>query len=383
MDPKFAKVLDSRKIWNELKRKRALQSKVYDTKAVIGTNKASQPVIESSVNKIDKISKRRKLDISKSQYDWCSLQSKNSLLRYYSNLKRSAPPARLMCYQKGEWTNLPQEVVTSVKKDFQMRKAASEVELGGKLFLIDFLHMMKLDLETGTQQPIAWIDERNTCFFPEIFSNQDKSSECYGGNEQVHGHIVPDSHGSNNFKLQLEIDISGLDHPNLKESTGESDDLVRQVKVVKKPTLDAEADNSCIRVSNEEVYEAFGENQQDEKVVRHDRGDMDTNTVREMILKAFSLFKVDELEVSCGSGITMEARSELYQKQVEIIEKYRGDANVKYAWLPVSKGELSSVMTYGIGECELSKVKSSYGSGILLLPVNCARSRSVYTSYIK
>lgn len=379
MDPKFAKVLDSRKIWNELKRKRALQS---NTRAVIGTNKAPQPVIESSVNKIDKISKRRKLDISKSQYDCRSSQSKSSLVRYYSNLKRSAPPARLMCYQKGEWTNLPQDVVNSVKNDFQMRKAASEVELGGKLFLLDFLHMMKLDLETGTQQPIAWIDEKNTCFFPEIFSNQDKSSEgYYGGNEQVHGHIVPDSHGSNNFKLQLEIDISGLDNSKLKESTGESDDLVGQVKVVKKPALDAEADNSCIRVSNE-VCEAFGENQQDEKMVRHDLGDMDSNTVREMILKAFSIFKVDKLEVSCGSGITMQARSELFQKQVEIMEKYRGDANVKYAWLPISKGEFSSVMTYGLGECELSKMKSSYGSGILLLPVNCARSRSVYTSYI-
>ncbi|KAK1368259.1 putative RCD one 1 [Heracleum sosnowskyi] len=352
MDTKFAKVLDSRKIWNDLKRKRALQSKAYNTRAGIGTNKAPQPVFESSLNKI---SKRRKLDISKSQYDWCSSQSKSSLLRYYSNLKRSAPPARLMCYQKGEWTNLPQDVVTLVKRDFQMRKAASEVELDGKLFLIDFLHMMKLDLETGTQQPIAWIDEGNTCFFPEIFSSQDKRSECcYGGNEQVHGHIVPESHGSDNFKLQLEIDISGLDYSKLKESTGESDDLVGQVKVVKKPTLDAEADNSCIRVSNEEVCEAFGENQQDQKMVRHDRGDMDSNTVREMILEAFSLFKV------------------------EITEKYRGEANVKYAWLPVSKGEFSSVMTYGLGECEFSKMKSSYGSGILLLPVNCTRSSATY-----
>lgn len=379
MDTKFAKVLDSRKIWNDLKRKRALQSKAYNTRAAIGTNKVPQPVFESSLNKINKISKRRKLDISKSQYDWCSSQSKSSLLRNYSNLKRSAPPARLMCYQKGEWTNLPLDVVTSVKKDFQMRKAASEVELDGKLFLIDFLHMMKLDLETGTQQPIAWIDEENTCFFPEIFSNQDKSSECcYGGNGQVHGHIVPESHGSNNFKLQLEIDISGLDYSKLKESTGESDDLVRQVKVVQKPALDAEADNSCIRVSNEEVCEAFGENQQDETMVRHDRGDMDSNTVREMILKAFSSFKVDKLKVFCGSGITMQARSELFQKQVEITEKYRGDANVKYAWLPISKGELSSVMTYGLGECELSKMKSSYGSGILLLPVNCARSSATY-----
>ncbi|KAL8107645.1 hypothetical protein AgCh_024163 [Apium graveolens] len=374
MDPKFAKVLDSGKIWNELKRKRALQSKLYNPRAVIGTNKAAPPVIESSVNKIDKISKRRKLDTSKSQHDWCSSQSKSSLLRYYSNLKRSAPPARLMCYQKGEWMNLPQDAVTSIKKDFQMRKAASEVELEGKMFLIDFLHMMKVDLETGTQQPIAWIDERNTCFFPEIFSNQDKSI----GNEQVHGHIVPDSHESNNFKLQLEIDISGWDDSKLKESTGESDDIVRQVEVVKTPTLDAEADNSCIRVSNEEVCEAFGENQQGEKMVRPDRGNIDSNTVREMILKAFSLFKVDKLEVSCASGIITQARSELFQKLVEIMEKYRGDANVKYAWLPISKGEMSSVMTYGIGECELSKMKSSYGSGILLLPVNCARSSATY-----
>ncbi|XP_017226825.1 inactive poly [ADP-ribose] polymerase RCD1 [Daucus carota subsp. sativus] len=378
MDTKFAKVLDSRRSLNDMKRKRALQCKANNTKAATGTNIAPQPVFESSPNKINKTTKRRKLDISKSQYGWCSSQSKSSLLRYYSNFKRSAPPARLMCYQKGEWTNLPQDAVTSVRKDFQMKKAVLEVELSGKLFLMDFLHMMKLDLETGTQQPIAWIDEENTCFFPEIFLNQEKINECYGENDQVCGHIVPESHGSNDLKLQLEIDISGLDYLKMKESTGESDDIVRQVKVVKKPAIDAEADNSCIRVSNDEACEAFGENQQGDNVVRHDRGSIDSNTVREMILKAFSLFKVDKLEVSCGSGMTMQARSELFQKQVEITEKYHGDANVKYAWLPISKGEFSNVMTYGLGECEMSKMKSAYGSGILLLPLHCARSSASY-----
>lgn len=382
MDTKFAKVLDSRRILNDLKRKRALQSMAYNARAT-STNIALPSVFESPLSKSNKISKRRKLDISNSQYGWCSSQSKSSLLRYYSNLKRSAPPASLMCYQKGEWTNLPQGFVTSVKKEFQIKKTAMEVELDGKMFLIDFLHMMILDLETGAQQPIAWIDEEDTCFFPEIFYNHDEINEnCYSENEQVDGHVVPKSHGANDIKLQLEIDISGSDYLKLRESTGESNDLVRKIKGVEKPAVDAEADNSCIRVSNEEICEAFGENQQDENMVRYDRGNMDCNTVQEMFLKAFSSVKVDEVIATCGSGIQMQARLELFQKQVEITEKYRGDANVKYAWLPMSRGELSNVMCYGLGECEMLNMKSSYGSGILLLPVNCVESRSVYTEFI-
>ncbi|XP_074326298.1 inactive poly [ADP-ribose] polymerase RCD1-like [Apium graveolens] len=373
METKSGKVLDSRRHLNDLKRKRAAQSKVHTARAT-GTNSAAQSVFGSSLNKI---SKRRKLDVSKSQSGWCSSQSNRSLLRYYSNLKKSSPPARLMCYQKGEWTDLPRNLVTSLKKDFQMKKAAMEVELDGKMFLVDFLHMMKLDLETGAQQPIAWIDEAGSCFFPEIFANYDKTNE----DEKVLGRVVPESCGTNDIKLQLEIDITGLDYSKMKECTGESNDLVRQIKVVKKPAIDAEADNSCIRGSDDKVCEAFGENQQEENMVRRDpfHENIDFNTARDMLLKALSSYKVDKIELSCGSGILMQTQLELFRMQSEITEKYRGDANVKYAWLPASKGELSSVMTYGLGDCEMSKMKSLYGSGVLLLPVNCAQTSASYS----
>ncbi|XP_017234721.1 inactive poly [ADP-ribose] polymerase RCD1 [Daucus carota subsp. sativus] len=372
METKSGKVLDSRRQLNDLKRKRAAQSKAHTSRAS-GTNSAAQSVFGSPPNKD---SKRRKVDVSKSQPGWSSSQSDRSLLRYYSNLKRSSSPARLMSYQKGEWTDLPRNLVTSIKKDFQMKKAAMEVELYGKMFLIDFLRMMILDLETGSKQPIAWIDEDGSCFFPEIFADHDKINE----NEKVHGHVVPESFGTNDIKLQLEIDISGVGCSKLKESTGESNDLVKKIRVVKNLAIDAEADSSCVRGSNDKVCEAFGENQQEENNVQpapfHEN--IDFNAAREMLLKALSSLKVDKIELACGSGILMQAQSELFRKQVEVTEKYRGDANVKYAWLPTSKGELSSVMTYGLGECEMLKMKSAYGSGILLLPVNCAQTSASY-----
>lgn len=382
METNYAKELDSRhRLMAELKRKRVGQFETYIT----GATRMALPPQSTLNSSLHKFSKWRKLDESKFHCGRCTSQPKRSLLKYYSNFKKSGLPQRLMCYRNGEWTDFPQEVVSLVKKDFQIKRAATEVELDGHLFVIDFLHMMKLDLKTGMQEPIAWIDESGACFFPETFSDHDKIHECcYHEYEEDQGHLVPKPHGSNgsnDIKLQLEIDISGLDFSKLKESSGESNDIVSQIQVVQKPAMDAEADNSCIRVSNEEVCEAFGENQQEENLVLLDPfcGDLNSNTVQEMFLKGLSSFmKAYIVEVSSGSGIVMQARWELFQKQVEITKRYRGDANVRYAWLPSSKEALSSVMTYGLGDCGITKSKSTYGIGVLLLPANCTQSRSVY-----
>lgn len=366
MEAKFAKVLDSRrKIMIDMKRKREAQSKTFITGA---TRTASTP--KSFSPSVNKTGKRRKLDGSKSRYSCSSSQSERSVLKNYVNFKRSGPPQRLMCYENGGWTDLHQDVVSSIKKEFQLKRAAVEVELDGRMYLIDFLHMKKLDLETGVQQPVAWIDEAGACFFPEIFSDHDK----------IHKSCIPESHDLNDIKLQLEIDITGLDYSKLKESTGESHDLVRQVKLVEKHAVDAGAGNSCVRISREEACEAFGENQQQENMVWLDpfQGNINPNTVEEMFLKALSpSIKVDKITVSCGSGTSMQARLELFQKQAEIVEKYRGNANVRYAWLPSAKGEYSSVLTYGLGECGMVKSKSTFG-GVLLIPINCAQSSANY-----
>lgn len=74
-----------------------------------------------------------------------------------------------MFYKNDKWLDYPEDIVDLVKKDFKIKKTYMEVELDGQKVLLDFLHMHNVDFKTGFKQPIAWIDEEENCFFPEVF----------------------------------------------------------------------------------------------------------------------------------------------------------------------------------------------------------------------
>ncbi|KAM7491022.1 hypothetical protein LguiA_033943 [Lonicera macranthoides] len=364
MATRYAKVLDSgHQVVVDLKRKRGARC---ETHLAGGTRVLPLP---SSMNSsVHKPRKQRKLNGSQTKCGGCGPHFKNSLLKYYSNFRRSGLPQRLMWYKNGEWTDFPQDFIALIKKDIRVKTAVTEVEFDGRSIVLDFLHMMQLDLETGIQQPIAWIDEAGNCFFPEIFSDYDELHECcHHQNEKDLDHP-----SSNDINLQLEIEINTSNCPNLKESMGESDD-VKSIQINQKPL----GINSVA-----EVDEAYGENQLvEENVVMadHMNRDLDSERVREIFLKGLSSYTDASVIETCKrSGASIQGRLELFEKQVEITKKYRGDANVRYAWLPSRKGALSSILMYGLGPSEIATVKSAYGIGVHLIPENCTQSSARY-----
>ncbi|CAA2992709.1 inactive poly [ADP-ribose] polymerase RCD1-like [Olea europaea subsp. europaea] len=375
MEAKFARVLDSgQHAVVDLKRKRATSGTCFkgDTDVVF-------PLRSTASSFIHKLGKRRKLNESKSNHGFCSIFSGKSLLKYYSNFKKSGLPHRLMYYYHGEWNDFPQYIVKSVQKGLIAKKTAVEVDINGNVVLLDFLHMMQLDLNTGVHQPIAWIDESGNCFFPEIFADYDKAQGSQYEFDDGHS----EHQGPENIKLHLEIEINGSDAFKLKESVGESN--VKQIQVQENPAEKDcdEVNNSCTRVLAVEVDEKSEENKEMEgKMVMmddHIQGFLDVDTVKKIFFIGIgSSARAEVVEVHRGSSTTMEARLELFQKQVEITKKYRGDANVQYAWLPCSKGTVSGIMKYGVGHYELSKIKRTYGVGIYLIPTDCAEISASY-----
>ncbi|TXG54201.1 hypothetical protein EZV62_019457 [Acer yangbiense] len=359
MDAKIAKVLDSnRRVMLGLKRKRAARYATY----LAG---ASRTELQQ---------KRRKLNGGVSKLvRGCHFR--RSLLRCYSNFMKSGIPQRLMFHENGEWTDFPQHLVALVKKDLQVKKAVVEAECDGQRFVLDFLHMFRLDLKTGSQQPIAWIDEAGTCFFPETYSDGNELNICCQ-NEcgKDHEPMFRESYGPHEIKLQLEIDIAGLDQSKVKECSGESNAIIKQIQIAQKPASNqyvVEVEDSCNRKPDGKLDQTTEENQHkklslvtgsefcDEK--------LDTNDVQKIFIKGMSPFGgVGILDINRCSSASMQARFELFQKQLEITEKYRGHTNVRYAWLATSKVALSTIMMYGLGHCGTSMTRSAYGIGVHL-----------------
>ncbi|XP_031374642.1 inactive poly [ADP-ribose] polymerase RCD1-like isoform X2 [Punica granatum] len=366
MEFRIAKALDSASnqgILLKAKKKRAAHAAFTGNAARAALGMCNLPA--------KKVGKRRKLNGFNGESARCGCIFQKSIARYYSNFIRTGIPQRLMFYQNGEWTDFPQSLVGMIKKDFQMKKAAIEVELNGYSILLDFLHMFRVDLKTGSQQPIAWIDEAGSCFFPEIFAD-DSCHHQFGRHED---HLYRDSSGPRELKLQLEIDINGVD---LRECSGESNTLEENIQNDLKPAgnqMTVAVEDACYRVPDQKRADTVGVNEQMEAnlvpVVNPVEEELDPDFVQKMFLVNITSFgSVDIVDSQSCSSALGQARFELFHKQAEITKKHRGDANIQYAWLAITSEALSSVMTYGIGSCGALTNKSIYGTGVHLTSAN-------------
>lgn len=292
--------------------------------------------------------KRRKRNVCGST-GHCQMALGRSVLRYYMNFLKSGQPGRVMYYEGGEWISFPHPTLDMMKDHFMKKNPIFEVELNGNAYLLDFVHMSKFELKSGLQQSIAWIDEAGSCFFPEIVSNK------IDADSDIDESALENESMADEIKLQLDIDINLLSYPNFNECTGESDDSVAPVNKIPAKSL--------------KKFDGFSA----ESVAPESKA-MDLDNIRKLFLKVMgSSYGTEILDVYQGSSLMLHAREELFLKQVEITAKHRGDANVRYAWLPCTKDVASSIMKYGIGSVALST--SIYGVGVHLSSADCPNFR--------
>lgn len=394
METKFGKVLDrSRNIVVDLKRKREAQCETHLSGSThtkrkrearcethfSGATHMILPVRALLNSSIRSPGKQMKLNGSRSRCGGHKFHQKESILRYYLNFRRSGLPQRLMYYQNGQWTDFPENIVSMAKQDLRIKKSATEVVFNGNNYVLDFFHMMLLDVKSGVQQPIAWIDEAGKCFFPEVFADCDELNLCCHCEENDRIDIDSETEGFNDLEMRLEIEVNGADISISKESSGESNPNVEQVNFCLEPAAKnhvANVGDHHVKMSDTKAKDNSGENYQmvENVVGRYDSKWEHTNpdVVSEMFLKGISSpASANIIELLRISSAFMEVRKELFQKQVEITRKHRGDAFLSYAWLPSSKGMLMSIMKYGLANYYPSRTNSSYGIGVHLFPANC------------
>lgn len=373
MEDKIAKVLGSQRVALALKRKRAAQFGAYSTEPICMANQGPS---------LNRVRKKRKLGGCSSMFANSETRSR-PLYRGYSNFMKSGIPKQIMFYENGEWINFPRDLLDLVVEDLQVKKASLEIKFNGQHCVLDFLHMFFLDINTGLQQPLAWIDAAGSCFFPEIYG-ADGSGCCHSNNFGNKEPQVEEPHGSDVIKLQLEIDISGVDQSGFKVCSEESNDYIKQSQTDEKPVYDRdieEVEDSCGRIPIGKAYEVVPKLKElNSNLIFGNQflnGELDTRTVEKIFRDGMmsSDSSVEILNIKHCNDTSMRTQLEHFNKQIEMTKLYRGDANVRFAWLPVSKSELSSLMMHGIGHCGVSSVRSMYGTGVHLTAVDCSNVR--------
>ncbi|XP_022737823.1 inactive poly [ADP-ribose] polymerase RCD1 isoform X2 [Durio zibethinus] len=388
MEAQNATVLDSKpRVLHGMKRKRAAQHTTYFP----GASHVISPQLPSLSLLSQKHGKRRRFEDCKGKVVSCGYPSKRSLLLCYSNFRKTGIPKRIMFFEKGEWTDFPHDLIASIRKDLDAKKPFIELEIDGKSFVLDFLHMFRLDRRTGLKQPIAWIDEADFCFFPEIFAVEDEPDQCckheYENDQES---MFGKSYAPSEIKLQLEIDIKGVDQTKLKECSGESSSFVRHLQIAQKPASShcaVEVEDNCDGNADAKPSKAVEDIQQtrisivpENEFVDVELDErLDSYTVEKMFLMGMNPSgSVDFLDIKPCSSASTQYRFERFQKQVQIMNKYRGNANVRYAWLASSKAAVPIIRMHGIGHCGLSKIPLLYGAGVHLAAAEFTNASAKY-----
>ncbi|XP_073001519.1 inactive poly [ADP-ribose] polymerase RCD1-like isoform X2 [Typha latifolia] len=313
--------------------------------------------------------------------------SDRHILKGYHNFVTSGLPQRMLSYQENQWKDFPGKIISMVQKDFRGKKGITEVSYQNQHLLLDFLHMVCIDLKTGLRKPIAWIDKCGKCFFPELRPEIYALNQHQHPGKGKHDYANLEPNGACEVDPCIEISVSAAE----SSSSEPHDEVTSNFKRIK-----SEEDSFSYQKVYTDGDEAVGENEPcsffpckvsvveslQEKLTRQVSGPHVNDAVKKMLLRGLGqLIEAEDIAIYRtplldNSG---QVRFTPFQKQVEITKSCRGNANVRYAWLACSKNDMEEMMLHGILQIKKPSQCPVYGIGTHLAPANCSNICASYS----
>lgn len=267
----------------------------------------------------------------------CSANSKCQLLKSYENFLTSGSPKRVLFYENKQWIDFPPQTVILTCGDFMNKKPVTETVFRGQQLLLDFVHTVCVDQETGSKKPIAWIDENERHYFPEITPE-----------------ICSDIFGTDNDPKGKQESRSSAESSNSISGSGKGEEVVSSGKKLKVEHVSA---------------------------VQSDRF-VDSGVLKRFLLRGLGplfsdndIIEILKLPVSDKSG---RLRFEVFEQEMEKIKNLRGDPHVRYAWLACTKDVVLEISSGSSLQIFQSEKCPSYGIGAHLFPANCSYNCARY-----
>ncbi|XP_038885304.1 probable inactive poly [ADP-ribose] polymerase SRO3 [Benincasa hispida] len=274
--------------------------------------------------------------------------SPQSLIQNYSNFKTSGLPSRFMFYLDSSWVDFPTQVLEILRTGFSDRKPAMELKIDGSKYLFDLYRMLQIDLDTGRQRSVAWIDENGKCFFPKVFIGEESANT---------------SRTSCSRKIEIEITIDGKYGKRKREEIEEnevnsSNEHVDVKKASKIPRVVANDSETSVWPKTKALNE----------------GDSAYSLVSNFLLpsmkKVDPSFSISAIHQCTHTGPLEKARLDVFLKQNEITTAVRGVSNMVYAWYGASARTLAGILAHGFGEpVQVPSSDTTHGIGVYLSPL--------------
>ncbi|KAJ3678723.1 hypothetical protein LUZ60_002526 [Juncus effusus] len=239
------------------------------------------------------------------------------IVKSYRNFLTSGSPKRVLFYENSDWQDFPRETVLLVGGDFVNKQSISEIDFEGKKYFLDFVHTVCVDQETSLKKPLAWIDENDKHYFPQITL---ENCDNYG------------------------LDPNGSSESSAYSSNSEPKS-VKDEEVISK--------NKRVKTENLPSFE--------KKVSR--------DAFKNMLLGSLgTLFEEkDIVEIT-----KMPLEKERFEQEIENVKNLRGNANVKYAYFAASKEAILEISSGASLQISKPEKCPSFGIGAHLFPSNSA-----------
>ncbi|CAI9757881.1 unnamed protein product [Fraxinus pennsylvanica] len=288
------------------------------------------------------------------------------LIQNYPNFKRSSEPARFLYYDNGSWVDYSEEVVELLKLGFLGGRPVIEGGINGYKCLFDFYRMLELELDTGNQRSIAWIDVNGKCFFPMVFIDGNRNNTLKNCDE-------------NNVKVEIEIRVSE-NFGNLEDSNCLD---LNKFEILNKRKRE------CLERIEKEKVEGNSSNFNDAKRrqivgnefqssrwpnVRILRGEEKGHLiVKNLFLSGLGMLnhgaKITSIHQCVRTGPLDKARHAMFLKQMDMTKIARGDSKTVFAWYGTSAKGVESILKHGFGMPGKAPGPQGHGNGIHLSPI--------------
>ncbi|OEL32174.1 Inactive poly [ADP-ribose] polymerase RCD1 [Dichanthelium oligosanthes] len=297
------------------------------------------------------------------------------ILESYWNFKTSGLPMRVLFYQHGDWSDFPEDVVNLAQCDFQLKRPVTTAVFQNKHILLDFIHMIYLDYEMTINNPLAWVDDNGKGFFPDL------SAELYTS------------------KPSQQKKGEAAERAGMSTSVAESSSSVSVGEVVSHGRRMNNIAEDNLKAHNK-LDEAIGENKSGPSVHlkeyssgttrdatgKQNSGPCVDSAVQNLLLQGLGHpFKQKDIVGIYRTPLldqNGQVRSGLFQEEVEAAKSRRGNANVRYAWLPCSRGTMEEMMIRGALEIAKPQQGHTHGVGTCLAPANCSNLCSPFHMFI-
>nr|CAB3492413.1 unnamed protein product [Digitaria exilis] len=228
--------------------------------------------------------------------------------------------------------------------------------------------------EMTVNNPLGWFDDRGKGFFPDLSSGLCTSKRSHHEKGEAAEHA-----GMSSSVAESSSSVS----------VGEVVSYGKRINNIVEDSLKAHRKHD----------EAIGENKSGPSIHlneyssgtvqaatgKHNNGPFIVSSVRNLLLQGLGQpFKEKDIIGIYRTPLLDQhgqVRSGLFQEEIEVAKSRRGNANVRYAWLPCSRSSMEEMMMRGALEIAKPQRGYTHGVGACLAPANCSNSWVSYSDF--